>query len=157
MVDIVLTLTEEQIRNLLKLAHNLQELASLSSPLQRYLIVHELIDDKLERYLDNRIQKKATFSRRDSGVDPSLVMWRDKLRYAQPEIVDNDGVEKVRSITLVREVLGLDVDRLDSRIGQRLRACMLNLGWRGPFNMWIDGKQGKGYIRLPAHLRQPVP
>jgi len=98
--------------------------------------------------LPEELWPDATLQQKARSVDEP---WMDKLIDVRGEI-GSDGKERIHSIVLLQRELGLTIDRVGVREGMRLRRSMLELGWSGPVNMWVEGKQGKGYERKPQKL-----
>jgi hypothetical protein len=55
--------------------------------------------------------------------------------------------ERVSSIDLLSQVLGIHVSKQRDLDYKRLSRCMRRLGWDGPRPMWIAGRTTKGYSR----------
>ena len=71
--------------------------------------------------------------------------WDDKLINATGTIEQDE--ERVSSTDLLETVLGIHISKQRDIDFKRLGRCMRRLGWSGPKNLLIDGKQIKGYSR----------
>jgi len=58
-----------------------------------------------------------------------------------------DGEERIASRYLMRDVLGIPIDRQTAEQGKRLGLVMRKLGWQGPDALRISGEPVKGYSR----------
>jgi predicted P-loop ATPase len=72
--------------------------------------------------------------------------WEDVLRSVQGSIAEA-GQERVLSIELLSVELGIPRDRQSNNDAKRVGEVMRMLGWKGPKQMRLNGRAGKGYWR----------
>jgi len=71
--------------------------------------------------------------------------WEDTLRDIKGELVNNE--RRVLSHDLLETQIGIARERQTSAHARRIGDCMRILGWKGPKQMRVGDRSGRGYWR----------